>query len=136
MSFGYHSEAFLSQIPLLKLDNPQCEKTNKRQNTKFECEFASFDEIILIECLMDFIQNEMIKVEQFLKAFKKSSPKFNKVHFSRMYSFKKELTKNFIQINNDQNSKNGLFVSVKIFYIEFKRLDIELKSILNAQMLV
>ena len=113
MSFGYHSESFLSQIPLLKIDNPQCEKTNKSQNTKFECEFASFDGIILIECLMDFIQNEMIKFEQFLKAFKKSSPKFNKVHFSRMYSFKKELTKNFIQINN-QNSKDGLFVSLKI----------------------
>ena len=135
MSFGYHSESFLSQIPLLKIDNPQCEKTNKSQNTKFECEFASFDGIILIECLMDFIQNEMIKFEQFLKAFKKSSPKFNKVHFSRMYSFKKELTKNFIQINN-QNSKDGLFVSDKIFYIEFKRLDIDLKSILNAKMLV
>ena len=128
MSFGYYTEEFLSQIPLLKLENPQCkETTNKRKNTQFECEFASFDGIILIECLMDFIQNEMKKVEKFHKAFKKSSPKFNKVHFSRMYSFKKELTKNFIQINS-QNSKDGLFVSVKfycmtcIFYIELKRL--------------
>jgi hypothetical protein len=113
MSFGYYSDAFLSQIPLLKLHNPQCAETNKSQNIKFECDFAPFDGIILVECLMDFFENELKKVEQFLKAFKKSSPKFNKVHFSRMYSFKKELTKNFIQIN-DQNLKDGLYVSIKI----------------------
>jgi hypothetical protein len=113
MSFGFYSEAFVTH--LLKLEIPECTETNKRQNNKFEREISPFNGIILIECLMDFFQNEMKKVEQIVKAFKNSSPQFSEKKFSQMYSYKKERTKSFIQINNDKNFKNGLFVSLKIF---------------------
>ena len=112
MSFGVYSEAFVTY--LLKLEIPEGTETNKRQNIKFERDIAPFNGIILIECLMDFFKNEMKKVEQMVIAFKNSSPQFSEKKFSQMYSYKKELTKSFIQINNDQNFKDGLFVSLKI----------------------
>lgn len=98
-------------MPYIKIENLKYnENSVGKTRESDECNFSSFEEIIIIEVLVELFAKELNRIEQLIKAIKKKSSDLNDSHFFENYLFKKELITNLIQ-TNDQILKNR-FVSL------------------------
>jgi hypothetical protein len=107
-------------MPCIKIENLKYnENSLGKTREPDECNFSSFEEIIIIEVLVELFAKELNRVDQLIKAIKKKNSDLNDSRFFENYIFKKELITNLLQTNDQILKRRFVSYCSKVYIIIF-----------------